>query len=115
MPCVGTPKSTAGVATSEFAIISTDHPLTLAADILPAYFGQEGGKLFLQAKRALHVTLVDGDGTRRPIPLGGGNCAYVTLSPGDRSAPFRLEARTAAGGLQVIHPGDWSGFPTDRA
>jgi len=62
------------------------------------------------------VTLVDGDGARRALDLGGGHCAYVALSAIDRRAPFRLIARTAAGRVvEVVHPGVWSGFPTDGA
>jgi hypothetical protein len=116
VPCVGAPKSSLGVISGEIGFVTTTpHPAALNADILPSYLGPSGGKLFLQAAHAVHVTLVDDDGTRRAVPLGAGHCAYVTLSPGDRRAPFRLVSRTPTGQLQVIHPGDWSGFPTDGA
>jgi hypothetical protein len=62
----------------------------------------------------VHVTLVDARGTRRAIGLGAGRCAYVALSRDDRTAPFRLEVRNAAGRVvDVEHPSDWYGFPTD--
>jgi hypothetical protein len=115
VPCVGsgTPKGTAnGVIV--FTEVSSDHPSALVTDFLPAGFGPFGGRLYVKASQPVKVTLVDGDGARRPIDLGGGRCAYVALSPHDRKAPFRLEARNAAGRVvDVDHPTDWSGFPTD--
>jgi hypothetical protein len=115
VPCVGAARRPAATASGEVTLIATDHPVALVADILPKFLGPNGGELYIEATRALQVTLVDGDGTRRPIPLGAGRCAYVTLSPGVRRAPFRLEARAPAGRLRVSRPGDWSGFPTDGA
>ncbi len=115
VPCVGsdTPKGTAtGVIV--FSEITSGHPSVLMADFLPGGFGPFGGTLFVQATRPVTVTLVDGDGARRRVDLGGGRCAYLALSPRDRKAPFRLEARNAAGRvIDVDHPTDWSGFPTD--
>lgn len=114
--CLGAPKSQLGVASAEVTFVATGGPPSaLLADILPNYFGAGGGELFLQGSKGVRVTLVDEDGARRPLALGAGHCAYVTLSAGDRRAPFRLEARTSTGQLQVIHPGDWSEFPTDGA
>ena len=115
-PCVGAQKQqgSLGVTSGEITFVAIGaRQSAVSADILPTYFGQDGGKLYLQATSAAHVTLVDNDGTRRAIALGPGHCAYVTLSPRDRRAPFLLETRTASGRDHVVHPGDWSGFPTD--
>jgi hypothetical protein len=115
IPCVGssTPKGTTS-GTIVFSEIASDHPSALLADFLPRGFGPFGSTLYVKASQPVKVTLIDSDGARRPIDLGGGRCAYVALSARDRRAPFRLEARNTAGRIvDVDHPGDWSGFPTD--
>jgi hypothetical protein len=117
IPCVGssTPKGTTS-GTIVFTEIASDHPSALLADFLPRGFGPFGGRLYVKASQPVKVTLIDSDGARRPVDLGGGRCAYVALSPRDRRAPFRLEARNAAGRVvDVYRPTDWSGFPTDGA
>ena len=46
-----------------------DPPAAVIADILPTYLGPSGGGLFLQATEGVRETLIDEDGTRRPIAL----------------------------------------------
>jgi len=113
IPCVGsnTPK---GSSSDVIVFTASDHPSPLLADFLPRGFGPFGGRLYVKASQPVEVTLIDGDGARRPLDLGGGRCAYVTLSARDRKAPFRLEARNGAGRVvDIEHPTDWSGFPSD--
>jgi hypothetical protein len=110
-PCVGAPTQSGVTVVTE---IASTHPTALLAVFLPEFVGDLGGKLYLTAEKPVRVTLVDGDGTRRAVPLGAPSCAYVTLSSRDRRSPFRLEVRTVSGRLlERMRPDDWPGFPTD--
>jgi hypothetical protein len=110
-PCVGTPSQPNGSFGTE---IWSSPPSALLSTFVPTNWSPAGGRLYVKASRPVRVTLIDGDGTRRPIPLGASRCAYVKLSPRDRQAPFRLEARNAAGKLVwTDRPSSWPGFPTD--
>jgi hypothetical protein len=115
IPCVGsTPQKGVSSGVIVFTEIASDHPSPLLTDFLPRGFGPFGGRLYVKASQPVKVTLIDSDGARRPLDLGGGRCAYVALSRQDRTAPFRLEARNGAGRVvDVEHPTDWSGFPSD--
>ena len=110
-PCVGTPSVPGGSFGTE---VWSSRPSALLSTFIPTNWSPAGGRLYVKASRPVRVTLIDGDGTRRPIPLGASRCAYVKLSPRDRQAPFRLEARNAAGKLVwTDRPSSWPGFPTD--
>ena len=112
-PCVGTPSQPGASFGTE---IWSSRPSALLSTFIPANESPAGGRLYVKASRPVRVTLIDGDGTRRPIPLGASRCAYVKLSARDRQAPFRLEARNAAGKLVgTDRPSSWPGFPTDGA
>ena len=113
VPCVGMP-SVPGQTT--FTVAWGGPPSPLLADFLPTLLGSIGGRLYVVAEKGLRVTLIDGGGSRRPIPLGAGHCAYVALSADERAIAFRLEARNAAGRtVEITRPGSWPGFPSDRA
>jgi hypothetical protein len=110
-PCVGAPDQSNGAVYTD---IASTRPTPLLTDFLPTFVGGLGGSLYLTAAHPVRVTLVDGDGAHRAVPLGAGQCAYLMLSSRDRRAPFRLEVRNATGRVvQVVRPDDWPGFPTD--
>jgi hypothetical protein len=70
--------------------------------------------LYVTAPKPVHVTLIEHDGVARLLDLCLGRCAYVALTAHERTAPFRLVVRDAAGHVVATeHPGSWSGFPTD--
>jgi hypothetical protein len=112
-PCVGTPSSPhSGV----YLAIWSLRPSALLSYFIPASASPAGGRLYVKANRPVHLALIDRDGSRRQISLGASRCAYVKLSPRDREAPFRLEARNAAGRLVATDwPSSWPAFPTDGA
>ncbi len=110
-PCVGTPSQPhSGV----YTVVWSSRPSAVLSSFLPINDALVGGRLYVKATGPVRVALIDGDGTRRQISLGTSRCAYVTLSARDRRAPFRLEARNAAGRLVATdRPNSWPGFPTD--
>ena len=114
VPCVGTPSMPHGAV---FLEVWSSRPSLLLSYFIPTNESPAGGRLYVKASRPVRVTLIDGDGTRRPIPLGASRCAYVKLSAPDRQAPFRLEARNAAGKLVgTDRPSSWPGSrPTARS
>lgn len=110
-PCLGL-RHQSGVSSA--TEIWSSRPSALLAAFIPVGSSPQGGELYVTTPKPVHVTLIDAGGARRPLALGAGRCAYVPLSARERRAPFRLEARNAAGRVvDVEHPSDWYGFPTD--
>jgi hypothetical protein len=110
-PCVGSRQTGSSIT---FVAVWSSHPAALSAVFLPASFPQQGGHLYVTASKPVRVTLVDGDGARRPVDLGAGRCAYVALTARERTSPFRLVVRNSSGHVVATeHPNSWSGFPTD--
>lgn len=114
-PCVGVhiPKGAHLIASE--TITYGDRKL-IHPTFVPASPDPLGGTLFIDLRGAAGITLVDSDGTQRPVALGPSRCAYMKLTARDRAAPFRLVAHTATGRvLEVARPRDWTSFPTDGA
>jgi hypothetical protein len=110
-PCVGVRRQPDGASATE---IWSSRPAALLAAFIPVGISPQGGELYVTTPRPVRVTIVDAGGTRRPLALGAGRCAYVPLSARERRAPFHLVARNAAGRVvEIDHPSDWYGFPTD--